>query len=815
MRCLLCCIGFVWLIACAMSSRATAEFELILPKEGDQIVLPCEIGAGYLFCRTKVNGKDAGWFVVDTGFTYSFIDRFAAERLGLVTQTPFAMLGIMGDDSYFASQTRVHTIDLSAIHVKCRRLYTHDFTQWSKMAGLRVSGVIGQDILSQTPITIDYVEPSVTFHRREQFKMPTEGWAVDTKTGTPMIEWPFDEESSYPLVVDTGASGGILVNPGYGPARDRMLAGKTMAANYTYVMDMGHQDAIETVMTFKGGKLPFPVTTIVDVTLSPNRPARRDGLIGSHVLRQFRTTIDMQSKRLWLTPQTRQPQFPKKDEVDKRDLAGLTPLMRAMDHGEVKLVKRLIEAGADVKVKNHLGKTALYLAAQEPHPAITHLLLDAGAKPDFVSPESGRTVLHVACVQNDASVVERLLKTGVNAKAKTKNGETPLHYAGFGGSVKIGKLLLEAGLDINQGDFESATPLHYAARWGHGDFIDFLLANGANPNAMSKDRSTPFNTAVWRGHENAALKLLPLTKDINAGSYEGGTPLMFASFNGNETLVRMLLEKGAKVDVPDHKGNSPLITAVSRGHEGVVKQLLAAGCDVNHLGQGRTTALMHACKLASPNIAQLLIEHKADVHAVDEQDSAAPIIFAAAKGNVPVIELLLKKGVKVDTRTRSNGTPLMYATYGNQIEAVKFLLKHGADVNAVNDNHASALMTAIATGRAEIADLLLKHGADVEQKDKLERSVIHYAAIYGYVPILERLLKTKIRLDTKMSEGIGVMHVAARIGDAKVVKMLLDAGAAANPSSTKPFRPIDLARKHGYPDVVQLLEKATQDKPGS
>lgn len=48
----------------------------------------------------------------------------------------------------------------------------------------------------------------------------------------------------------------------------------------------------------------------------------------------------------------------------------------------------------------------------------------------------------------------------------------------------------------------------------------------------------------------------------------------------------------------------------------------------------------HAC-------AQLLIQHKAHVNLIDEEDSLTPLIVAAGRGYSAVVELLISSGVEV------------------------------------------------------------------------------------------------------------------------------------------------------------------------
>jgi ankyrin repeat protein len=69
-------------------------------------------------------------------------------------------------------------------------------------------------------------------------------------------------------------------------------------------------------------------------------------------------------------------------KINERLPGGTTPLAQAALWGQLGLVRELLEKGADVKVTNGDGNTALHLAAFMCHPEIVELLLAHGAALD-------------------------------------------------------------------------------------------------------------------------------------------------------------------------------------------------------------------------------------------------------------------------------------------------------------------------------------------------------------------------------------------------------------------------------------------------
>lgn len=65
-------------------------------------------------------------------------------------------------------------------------------------------------------------------------------------------------------------------------------------------------------------------------------------------------------------------------------------------------------------------------------------------------------------------------------------------------------------------------------------------------------------------------------------------------------------------------------------------------------------------------------------------DDMGAIHFAAQKGHLEVIKILVTSGVSVKSSNRKGMTALHYAVQGSNLELVKYLLKKGANKNLKN-----------------------------------------------------------------------------------------------------------------------------------
>jgi len=119
-----------------------------------------------------------------------------------------------------------------------------------------------------------------------------------------------------------------------------------------------------------------------------------------------------------------------------------TALCKAVRHGDMINVRRLLLVGADPN-ETFAGRSLLSYAAAQGNTPMLRLLLDAGATPDWHA-------LQMAAFGNHAKAVQLLLAAG--APTDAEKGETPLlnvlksgASAEDPGRVRVIQLLREAG----------------------------------------------------------------------------------------------------------------------------------------------------------------------------------------------------------------------------------------------------------------------------------------------------------------------------------------------------------------------------------
>jgi hypothetical protein len=105
-----------------------------------------------------------------------------------------------------------------------------------------------------------------------------------------------------------------------------------------------------------------------------------------------------------------------------------TPLMKASSWGDEKAVRYLLERGADINLRDKLGRTALHLTIRPAHVETLKLLLEY--KADItIKDNDGNTPLHLAVLRQNEEITKILLEKGAPLDIRNNKNETPLDLA--------------------------------------------------------------------------------------------------------------------------------------------------------------------------------------------------------------------------------------------------------------------------------------------------------------------------------------------------------------------------------------------------
>ena len=337
-----------------------------------------------------------------------------------------------------------------------------------------------------------------------------------------------------------------------------------------------------------------------------------------------------------------------------------------------------------------------------------------------------------------------------------------------------------AGVSLAEGDYVKFSDKDYqrlllwdAVDGGRADLVKLLLAHGV------RDEKGYAEARAYRKGLNEIEKLLERAAPQPRSPATLNLLLLAAAEKGDVARARALLAAGA-----DQKDEA-LSSVAGRETESleVVRLLLDRGANAGYV---------------NPNYAQSM-------------EAATPLMYAAGKGHVETVKLLLARGAEVDGRTKG-GTALMRAVRFGRAEVVKLLLAAGADVNARDAGENSVLMLAapatyrvgewpderveVDRTRVETLRLLLARGADVNAKN-----------YEGETPLMRADLAEAVKLlaargaDVNAKNRRGQTAFLLRVqDDIKVAQALLESGADAN-------------EKDGWGDTALISALADHSNP--
>jgi uncharacterized protein len=228
--------------------------------------------------------------------------------------------------------------------------------------------------------------------------------------------------------------------------------------------------------------------------------------------------------------------------------------------------------------------------------------------------------------------------------------------------------------------------------------------------------------------------------------------------------------------------NLSLTDAAKQGDGEAMRSLLNGDVKTTDVASPEASAaLIWAATRGDVQMVDLLLGAGADPKAANEYGATA--LYAAATHADPAITVkLLAAGADANAPLASGETALMEAARRGNLDTVRALLSAKADPNAREGKGGqTALMWAISERHSDVVEELVRQGADVNARSKTGFTALMFAAQQGDAAAARALLDAKANPNEVMPKtGATPLIVASAIGNIEVVSLLLDKGANPN-----------------------------------
>ncbi|MDA1191162.1 MAG: sigma-70 family RNA polymerase sigma factor [Candidatus Poribacteria bacterium] len=483
----------------------------------------------------------------------------------------------------------------------------------------------------------------------------------------------------------------------------------------------------------------------------------------------------------------------------------------------------------------HAGWSPVMVAARHGQVALLRLLLDMGANPVPQEVAGRYHDYHFLGWLNELREREQseaaaLLQDAIQARYGSLVDDANIHEVVRKGELDRTRALLDEQPDrVRQIDATGNTPLHWAVESKHLDVARLLIERGAPIDARRGDGRTPSIIAVLGMHTYWRREWKPEIFQYLLDQGAEYTCFLAAATGDLDAVRRFVSDNSSCVHERDPIWLHPLTAATYGGFVEVVKTLLEAGAD--------------------PNARDKMYQGGGSLHS------------ASMQGNIEIARMLLEHGANPSHWMDSSGTPMMFAQqhadmlqlmygYGGVMDITLYSHRHRLDMVAEMLNLQPSLADDVlpfgwADGGSEevalaIMRLAIRYGARYENESewklrrtlrdgyfKVFRLLMEYgaspnpclAAIAGdmarrYSGEEEQLKYLRFLLEecgadvnTIDKDGFTPLANASRAGCGLLVAYLLFKGANVNPPGESWAKPLHLAEKGGHTEIADRLRQ--------
>lgn len=368
--------------------------------------------------------------------------------------------------------------------------------------------------------------------------------------------------------------------------------------------------------------------------------------------------------------------------------------------GSVNCLKLLLMCDADIFLPDSTHRLPVHFACAGGSIEICDILDSSGA--DFTQTDKyNRTCFHYACMSGNVSLVERLWCRNFELEAEDANLMRPIHFAS----------LCNNFLEEDEKDFKCLND-------GGNDVFDFLIKKNCDINPVSKDGSTPFTLAL----RNSPSVLNYLIEECDVHDYikphKKSVKSEKKTNNDDNIMTDFVYNRNAFDDmlknIHNLNNNNEPVDDEEKKEE--VKKDNIDFIDLNNFfisdddEEDQVLPLIDACRGRRFGIVAALLKRNNDFPYNDIEKDTNKVIKIEATSNFENKNTKISI-IDVEKKDIFGWPPILYAAERGSLNIVKLLVRKGANVNATSINGFSPLLAAKNRNYPDIALFLEKNGA--------------------------------------------------------------------------------------------------------
>ncbi len=254
---------------------------------------------GHILIHPKVDGKDLGWFILDSGAGSNVIDKSVADDEKMLSVGSIPAIGI-GPDAQTAHFRKATSITLGQMTVAHPFFVALDLKALSNVFGVKLSGIVGYDLFRRSVITVDLKGKSVLVEDPKTFTLATGNWVpLLLSNSHPIVAGKFEGDREGLFRLDTGANGTVTFN---GPATENL---KLLDGRDTKDIQLGGVGGMEkakvgTIEYFElaGHRFDKPRVTFALSKTGPLGDKTLTGNLGQDFIEPFTVVFDYAHERI-------------------------------------------------------------------------------------------------------------------------------------------------------------------------------------------------------------------------------------------------------------------------------------------------------------------------------------------------------------------------------------------------------------------------------------------------------------------------------------------------------------------------------------